>query len=407
MCSTQQFVESFVFNQFVYYAQNIQPFFDIFKNYFLFSKKVNGHSFFYHLIMNLLLYLSIFLVQKEVILNTGLITLLDSDSEYVKQLGAYLETHTNIGYKSSVFTDVNSFIEFSSSNHSDILLINQTLFNNIPLHKLSFDNLFLLGENKSDNCIIRDEISYDIFFKYQSAEHLTHKIMSNLSVHKIYKKNDSSKSSVHISGIYSPVKRCGRTCFSIALAMTYSLKSPTLFITFDENIQSIIQSDSVTGDLSDLLFYFIESPESIHSRLNSMTYSINGIDFIPASKFIRDIRQLDSVVLGNFILALCSTNYDHIVIDFSDTISDILPLLKLCSDIFMPALKDVLSQAKISSFFNSAKEIDSNFNEEVFNIIYTPLVDISDDGTSYINQIMISPLTQFINTHILGHNNDR
>ena len=73
----------------------------------------------------------------------------------------------------------------------------------------------------------------------------------------------------------------------------------------------------------------------------------------------------------------------------------------------MPALKDVLSQAKISSFFNSAKEIDSNFNEEVFNIIYTPLVDISDDGTSYINQIMISPLTQFINTHILGYNHDR
>ena len=61
----------------------------------------------------------------------------------------------------------------------------------------------------------------------------------------------------------------------------------------------------------------------------------------------------------------------------------------------------------ISSFFNSAKEIDSNFNEEVFNIIYTPLVDISDDGTSYINQIMISPLTQFINTHILGYNHDR
>ena len=152
-------------------------------------------------------------------MNTGLITLLDSDSEYVKQLGAYLETHTNIGYKSSVFTDINSFIEFSSSNHSDILLINQTLFNSIPLHKLSFDNLFLLGENKSDNCIIRDEISYDIFFKYQSAEHLTHKIMSNLSVHKICKKNDSSNSSVYISGIYSPVKRCGRTCFSIALAM--------------------------------------------------------------------------------------------------------------------------------------------------------------------------------------------
>ena len=358
-------------------------------------------------IMTSLLYLSIlFLSRKEVFLGNGLITLLDTDWKYAHCLSDYLEAHTGIGFQTTTFTDISDFLNFFRNGHTNILLISEALFNDLSLQRVSYDNLFILSTQSHEHSVIKDNISFEMFFKYQSAECLVHKIMSNITITSSTYKINRLKNLPVITGVYSPIKRCGKTSFSVALAMLYSMSDSALFITFDENANEYLTFNSSDKNLSDLMFYFIEDNSSLCGRLDSVVCSVNGLDIIPPMPFSRDMRSISTESLLGFLSELKNTHYSNIVIDFSNTLTDIFPLLRQCDKIYMPVTDEDISRRKLSSFLNSLKLMDVKNADDLFTLVTPPVFEYRNSVNSYINQIIVSPLSQYINKTILGRSND-
>lgn len=339
-------------------------------------------------------------------MNNGLIVLLDGDTAYSGCLCEYIELHTSLGYETIAFTQIETFLEFSENKQIDILLITEDLFSSLPLYRISFLNLFILSSSNTDSLLEKDSFSFNIFFKYQSMQSLIHKIMSHFSPDRHNYTAFAVSTSTVLIGVYSPIKRCGKTSFSIALATAYSSRTPTLFITFDEFAGEYLNISKDRRSISELMLYLIENNSDMLNHLDSIVCNINGLDIIPPAIYSDDLRQLTSDTLIRFFSQLKNTKYHYIIIDFADTLSDILPLLNLCDKVYMPVVNDDISRSKLSGFLNMSKTVSSNFSEDIFTLIAPPVFSYTSGEASIYNQLMLSPLSRYITSNIIGNEYD-
>lgn len=339
-------------------------------------------------------------------MNNGLIVILDGNEKYAKCLCEYLDSHTGIGYKITTFTKLDEFLNFSVLGQIDILLVDDYMFKELPLYKVSFINLFILSVKKDSTAIQKDDFTFFTFFKYQSIQSLIHKIMSNLSIDSSLYNAKTLKDAPSMIGVYSPIKRCGKTSFSIALATVYSSMESTLLISFDENATEYLNIHSSQKNLSDLMLYLLEGGSSLIGHLDSTVCSVNGLDIVPPALYSDDIRNLSSDILIRFFSLLKKTHYRYIIVDFADTLSDMSSLFNTCNKIYMPVINDDISRKKIASFVTTLKNINSDLSEDIFTLVTPPLFEYSSEAASIYNQIMISPLSHYISSDIIGHKND-
>ena len=339
-------------------------------------------------------------------MNNGLIVLLDSDTAYSSCLCEYIDIHTSLDYETMTFSQIDVFLDFSANKQIDILLVNEDIFSSLPLYKISFLNLFILSETNFDSTLEKDSYTFNVFFKYQSMQNLLHKVMTHFSLDRHNYTAFSMDHSSKLIGVYSPIKRCGKTSFAIALATAYSSKTPTLFITFDEFACEYLSMSKDQKTISELMFYLLDNFSNTINHLDSIACTINGLDIIPPAIYPDDLRRLASDTLIGFFSQLKKTKYTHIIIDFANTLFDIIPLLNLCDKVYMPVVDDDISRKKLSAFLVSAKNICSDFSEELFTLVTPPVFSYTDDNTSIYNQLMLSPLLGYINSNIIGDKYD-
>lgn len=330
-------------------------------------------------------------------MNYGLIAIFDTDLEYANCLADYFRLKGCLASEIMVFTKKNCFIEYSREHAFDILLINEHFITDMDLREIiSKHNVFALCESS----IMADDDTCIRLFKYTSAEELLRQVMAS------YKPmipgvaipfRDRHKSS--IIGVYSPVARCGKTSFALALAMYYSRTSSCIFISIDNHspLGKLIDSNtSALKTIDDLLYYFTGSPEAFDSKLLSVVKKIQHLDFVSPSNQCCYISELDVSEQLHFFKRLQNAGqYDYIFLDMG-AISPVYPILQLCENVYLPCLEcDAYSEAKISGFISSIKNIDSG-SQISFEQISPPVISYSSHGSDYIYALTSGEMVQFI-----------
>ena len=152
--------------------------------------------------------------------------------------------------------------------------------------------------------------------------------------------------------MYSPIGRSGKTTFAITLGQVLAKEKETLYINMEEfSALSKIFNKEYSGDLSDLLYFYKQNPESLPLKLKAIVNSINEMDYIPPSMFSNDLRSLDSSVWLGMIQAIINSGmYKTIILDLSNMVKDIYEVLEFCNVIYMPMNDDRMSLMKISEF---------------------------------------------------------
>ena len=248
-------------------------------------------------------------------MNYGLIAIYDNDSEYANCLANYFRLKGCLSSEIVVFTRENFFSDFVQEHSIDILLINQALISS--LYDLTLNNnIFVLGEQRN--------ISYEgvghYIYKYSSAEDILRFTMasyepSDLCPHISF----IGKKNCNIVGIYSPLCRCGKTSFSLALAIQYGMRSSCLFLSMDEasTLRYLLNLNDTYKGFDDLLYYFLQSSTAFESKLVSITKQICGIDVVPPFAKPAMFSELSTADWSRFIQTLADIGkYEYIVIDF-------------------------------------------------------------------------------------------
>ena len=254
-------------------------------------------------------------------MKTGMLGIYDVDSNYANSLMEYISDKRGIPFRTVAFTELEALKEFAEKREIDILLISATAMTH-DIAEYNIGKIILL----TDGNVFAEYISYASIYKYQSSENIIREVINYyVDISTAEGVGSVLVDDVEVIGVYSPIGRSGKTTFAITLGQVLAKEKETLYINMEEfSALSKIFNKEYSGDLSDLMYFYKQNPESLPLKLKAIVNSINEMDYIPPSMFSNDLRSLDSSVWLGMIQAIINSGmYKTIILDLSNMVKDI------------------------------------------------------------------------------------
>lgn len=277
--------------------------------------------------------------------------LYDEDEEYATLMGEYLMGCRDLPWKVAVCTSEEDLLK-SCSMRKPVVVTSSSTYTE-SLQKIGASKIIVLD----DGAGMRVE---PLIEKYQPADETLRKIL------EIYIKDADVETAVgmkppgeraRLIGVFSPVRRCYQTTFSVLMGRLLSARGKALYLSFEfcEGCEELIPPEK-NGNLSDLM-YFIKSPPSVFSiRFKSMVRTIAGLDYIPCAVPGTDLAEIPEDEWKDFLMRICSLEgYSYVILDLSECIRGIFGILRMCDIIYTLTRNDRVAKTKIESYENILK----------------------------------------------------
>lgn len=324
-------------------------------------------------------------------MDTGIIAIMDSEEAYAVKLADYFKAKSGLGYNVQVFTNIHSFLDFEKTNFTDILIISE-IYGDYVADLKNTGQVYILSEGSIDIKLTE----YCSIYKYQSTENIirdvmTNYVMTNPASTALHKSRISLKTATSkLLSVYSPVKRCGKTTFALVLGCLLAKTEPALYLSFEEySCLSFYTGTQHTGDLSDLLYFYRQNPDNLDKKLLSLSHSLHNMDYIPPIHFSLDLKYMNGEDWCGFINDIAAIGkYTHIILDISDSLTDIYELLSISDTIYFPILNDALSLEKVNNFKKTLCLLGKNAIVEKLKEISLPEINITAGDSPVFNSLL-------------------
>lgn len=265
----------------------------------------------------------------------------DSDEKYARRLSGYLSKRKGFPFSMRLFTEKERFLDYIGREKPSYILVSESDMQIIPSSYLGKRLILTEDERASPGACI---------FKYQKGERIAKLLMLAFYEGKQEDIDTFYFGGKHIIGIYSPVRRCGKSQFSMALAQAYGEDGPTLLMCIDGSCGlPEEQIDMEKDTLSDLIFCYAQMKERLPERLLKASKRLGKFDFIYPADNLEDLYQLSEEDWKSFInMIIVCGGYDTVILDLGQPIKGIFDILDCCNTVYMPILGDYISQKKIS-----------------------------------------------------------
>ena len=112
-------------------------------------------------------------------------------------------------------------------------------------------------------------------------------------------------------------------------------------------------------DLSDLLYFYMGGNYNV-LRLGSVVHSMGSLDYIPPIRYPQELLQAGPDEVAGLLKAIAQESpYENLVVDVGSSGRLALPVLELCSVVYMPVKEDSISRAKLEEFDGYLEESGS------------------------------------------------
>lgn len=307
------------------------------------------------------------------------VILYDSDKEYLSNFIRYVENKHDNPLKIIGFSEKDLFLEFMNQNNIDILLISEE---NIQDINTEFDKkrIILLIEEPE----IESINGIRTLYKFQKIENIIRFIIN------MYAENMPEKNVIKIKGgerakiigIYSPVKRCGKTALSMELAEHLTKQGKVLMMNMEE--YSALRTDTeeeMVYDLSDLLYFYMQNSWSFELKLKAVMQCLRGFDYIPPVKNGDELRGITTEQWRGLITEIAKvSDYQMIILDISDIVSNILQLLHMCDYVIMPYMSDEISSRKMTELEKELSNLDEKELLQVYRLSMDGVINQTYDN---------------------------
>lgn len=276
----------------------------------------------------------------------------DLEPAYAYNFMEFMNGKKNTPFEVQAFTNTRILEKFCKDTHVEVLLISNKAMNDL-VKEMNIGKIFILSEGD----ILPELAQYPTVYKYQSSDNIIAEVMSYYAQAAVQpeaamRMNRSKR--IDIIGVYSPINRSLKTSFAITLGQILAKDKNSLYINLEEysGLATLLGMD-FTSNLSDLMYFIRQKTSNIIVKMNGMLQNIENLDFIPPVSTPKDLRSV-TFEEWNWLLdeIISRTLYEVIIIDFGDSVDEVLRLMDRCRRIYMPIREDVISQAKIEQFDN-------------------------------------------------------
>lgn len=317
--------------------------------------------------------------------------ILDREPGYVRRLAEYITSKEGCRLRLFTFDNEQEASSYLENERLDILLVGQTVADEAMKDWKSVGQLIVLSEELHPKASDSSSV-----YKFQASDGLLREVMD------CYAKQSGDQDILpenggngEIIGVYSPVKRCGKTIFSFVLASVLAEQCRCLLISLDEFcIIDELRPKENEKDLADVMFLYRQNSMESFRDMNVFS-RLHGLEYIPPVSFPWDLRQIRTEELSGLVRwAVTEGGYEKVVLDIGEGGDSPLELLDVCGQVYMPEREDPVSQEKIHSFENYMKVSGQQQILDKIEKVSLPTVKL-ETKTAGAESLLWSPMEKF------------
>lgn len=318
------------------------------------------------------------------------IAVYDVDPFYAERLAAVANQKETVPFTVIAFTTLERLRMYLEENPVEILLVDASAREQV--RDLPVKQILSL----SDGELVPVEEGYSSIYKYQSADGILREVMASYNVAPAVGLAPVGSPSTLI-GVYSPVNRCCKTSFSLALGQVMSKDRKVLYLNFEDcSALRKLLPEPVQGDLSDALYYYQQGTcNSV--KLASLVYTWGGLDYIAPARYPEDLGRLGPEQTAEFLELLAMEGvYDAIIADLGQCGRQAAEILEACHVVYMPVREDCISAAKVEVFEEYLRESGRRDLREKIQKLKLPSLTYLTARENYLDQVVWGEMGNYV-----------
>lgn len=267
----------------------------------------------------------------------------DLEAGYVYRLLEFLNRQEELPFEVRAFTDPEKLKSFGQEQKITLLLVDEHALEEW-MKELDSKVMVL-----SEGSVFAEWQEFPSIYKYQSTEDIVQEVMCYYGdVVQTEPAMPGLKRGTELIGIYSPLRRTGRTTFAVTLGQVLAERKKVLYLNLEEYAGFAQRlGKEMNTDLSDLMYFVRKGSGQIYLKLSQMVQNLGGLDYIPPASFPVDLKSV-TFDEWEYLLQVIEeqSGYETVILDLGDHIQGVFDLLGLCEKIYSTVLKDTVSKAK-------------------------------------------------------------
>ena len=254
----------------------------------------------------------------------------ETEEEFLLSLMESMNSDPSFPFLAMGFSDLEKAMEYLGENEVSLIL--------------SCEKEAFLGQQRvvyfSREAVMEEEREKKIY-KYQSVTNLK-KALYYTFQDAVYIESEKPGNMILV---YSPLGRCGKTSFALALS-GLSGEKPNLYLAFEE-----VSSIKEEGQMEEIILAIKERMDNVVSKVQALSVRNGNREILSASRSFFDSRVLQYEDWEWFLGQLKKSGFfERIVVDMGNGCLTDFRILSLFGRWYLPVLGDELSVRKMERF---------------------------------------------------------
>lgn len=326
------------------------------------------------------------------------IAVYDVDPFYAARFAEVVNQKEKIPFEVMAFGSMEKLKQFVKNNKVQMLLIS-SMVNREEIEELGIKQVVSLADGET----LETDMAYPSIYKYQSSDTIIREVLARYCQEEAAVIPMALLGKSTIIGVYSPVGRCLKTSFALTMGQLLAQEGRVLYITLEEySGLSTLSHTEYSEDLSDLMYYYHQGNYNI-LRLNSVIHSLGELDYIPPARYPEDLAQMSAEEMAGLIQRIAQeSTYETVILDMGNYGRQVIPLLRICSCIYMPVKEDSVSLAKIEEFYHHIDTLGQGDIKERIKKLKLPYHSSFGRRENYLEQLLWGELGDYVRQLLKG-----
>ncbi len=153
-------------------------------------------------------------------------------------------------------------------------------------------------------------------------------------------------------GVYSPVRRCLNTAFSLTLGEILARSGEVLYLGFDPyGAAAGYLGQSFEGNITELLYFNDCARHKLPARLRELRITAGGMDLLPPAGSLTELQDISEEQWCSLLDSIIKmTDYEYVILDLSDCVRGLMRILRECEEVYTITRSDRVSNAKLEEY---------------------------------------------------------
>lgn len=276
------------------------------------------------------------------------ILIYETEEDYLMAMMEYINSDSSFPFLAVGFSDLKKASEYLEKNDVSLILsCEEDVF-------LTQQRVVLLSKES-----VLPEQREKKIYKYQSGTNLKKALYYTMQ-DAVYMEAETSSRMILV---YSPLGRCGKTTFSLALAGLKGEK-PNLYLSFEE-----VSSLEEEGKMEEIILAIKERMETVVSKVQALSVRNGNREIVSASRSFLDSKVLSYDDFGWFLEQLKNSGFfERIIVDMGNGCLNDFRILALFGRWYLPVLGDEISVKKLERFealLSHMKELNPQIRKKI------------------------------------------